>query len=605
MTKKTIRIGGASGYWGDSQEAPKQLVLNGNIDYLVFDYLAEVTMSILARIKAKNPDSGYARDFVELAMKPLLQEIKSRGIKVVANAGGVNVKACAEALSKVAEDLGISLKIGIVEGDDLSDRFDALQKENITEMFTGEPLPEKLTSANAYLGAFPIAAALDEGADIVITGRCVDSAVTLGPLIHEFGWGLNDFDQLAAGCLAGHILECGAQATGGNFTDWQDVVGGWDNMGYPIADCRADGCFSISKPDKTGGLVSPLTVGEQVLYEIGDPAAYIMPDVICDFSGVIIQQAGKDKVEISGVKGKAPTPFYKVSATYPDGYRATAMTVITGFDAPAKGQHFGEALIRRTEALFRERNFGEYRETAIHLIGAQTLWGENANDQARSAREITARIDVRHDEKDAINLFSKEATGVGLSMTTGRAPGGAAGRPKVTPVVAQFAFLIAKDRLTPTVTVDSTLHPVTAQPSTYTTDVIKSADMPAPLSPNTEMEEVPLIDLAVARSGDKGDSANIGVIARSETYLPYIGKALTATAVKNWFSHTTKGEVDRYFAPGMNAFNFLLGNTLGGGGTSSLHLDSQAKTYGQQILAMPIPVPKTLAAALSKKQGSK
>ncbi len=600
--KTSVRIGGASGYWGDSQDAPRQLVQQGNIDYLVFDYLAEVTMSILARMKAKNPDAGYARDFVDLAMKPLLRDIKARGIKVVANAGGVNVRACKAALEKVAEELGVSVKIGIVEGDDLSDRSEELRKDNITEMFTGKPLPDNLTSANAYLGAFPVAKALEAGADIVITGRCVDSAVTLGPLIHEFGWTANDFDQLAAGCLAGHIIECGAQATGGNFTDWQDVVDGWDNMGYPIAECRADGTFTITKPGKTGGLVSPLTVGEQILYEIGDPAAYIMPDVICDFSQVSLTQAGKDRVDITGVKGCAPTPHYKVSATYPDGYRATAMTVITGFDAPAKGRHFGEALLRRTRTLFRKRNFGDYRDTAIHLIGAQTLWGENADEQAPFAREITARIDVRHDEKTAVDLFSKEATGVGLSMTTGRAPGGAAGRPKVTPVVAQYAFLIGKEQISPVVTVGSETFDVPDRPSSYTMEITRSPDMPAVSLTETDLVEVPLIDLAVARSGDKGDSANVGVMARSGAYLPYIASALTETAVKKWFSHTTQGDVHRYAAPGMQAFNFLLTRSLGGGGTSSLHLDSQAKTYGQQILAMPVAIPRQLAEDIQKKR---
>lgn len=596
-SSKTIRIGGASGYWGDSQEAPRQLVLKGNLDYLVFDYLAEVTMSILVRAKEKSPELGYARDFVELAMKPLLHEIKARGIKVVANAGGVNVAACAAALAKVAEDAGLDLKIGTVEGDNLTDDIDNLRAEGTTEMFSGVQMPDGMISANAYLGAFPIAAALDQGADVVITGRCVDSAVTLGPLIHEFGWTVDDYDKLASGSLAGHILECGAQATGGNFTDWRDTVDGWDDMGYPIAVCRRDGDFAITKPDGTGGLVSRLTVGEQILYEIGDPEAYIMPDVICDFSKVTLTEKGKDWLEISGVKGRPPTSTYKVSGTYKDGYRATAMTVVTGFDAAEKGQAFANALLKRTRRLFVERNLGDYRDTAVHIIGAQTLWGKNADEHAAAAREIITQIDVRHDERAALELFSKETTGVGLSMTTGRTSAGAAGRPKITPVVAQFAFLIDKARIQPKISINN--KPVKYEikvPGKYSSFPKArhaAPDVPVKSTPDS-MIEVPLVALAAARSGDKGNNANVGVIARKPDYLPWIKQGATEKAVKEYFGHVVKGDVMRFDLPGMNAVNFLLTNCLGGGGTSTLHLDNLAKTYAQQLLALPIKVPNDL-----------
>ncbi|MAL78462.1 MAG: terpene utilization protein AtuA [Sneathiella sp.] len=599
--EKTIRIGGASGYWGDSQEAPRQLVMKGDIDYLVFDYLAEVTMSILVRAKQKSPELGYARDFIDLAMKPLLHEIKARGIKVVANAGGVNVEACAAALAKVAEEAGVDLKIGTVDGDNLSDDIATLRSEGTSEMFSGVAMPDGMISANAYLGAFPIAAALDNGADVVITGRCVDSAVTLGPLIHEFGWTVDDYDRLAAGSLAGHILECGAQATGGNFTDWRDTVDGWDDMGYPIAVCRADGTFAITKPDGTGGIVSRLSVGEQILYEIGDPSAYIMPDVICDFSGVTLTETKKDWLEIANVKGRAPTSTYKVSGTYKDGFRATASTVITGFDVIEKGQAYAEALLKRTRRLFMERNLGDYRETAIHLIGAETLWGGNAREAALQSREIITRIDVRHDEKAALELFSKETTGVGLSMTTGRCSGGATGRPKVTPVVAQFAFQIDKSRIEPNVYINN--KPVNAnlpKPASYSPyPAWKHAAVEKPAAATPEaMVEVPLIKLAAARSGDKGNNANIGVIARKAEYLPWIKQGATEKAVAKYFGHVLKGEVYRFDLPGMEAVNFLLTDTLGGGGTSTLHLDNLAKTYAQQLLALPIRVPAEVADSL-------
>jgi hypothetical protein len=599
--KTSVRIGGAAGYWGDSQDAPRQFVMQGDIDYLVFDYLAEVTMSILVRAKEKSPDAGYARDFVELVMKPLLPEIKARGIRVVANAGGVNVRACARALAEVAETAGIDLKIGTVEGDDLSGRIDELRERGVTEMFTGAPLPEKLVSANAYLGAFPIAAALDGGADVVITGRCVDSAVTLGPLIHEFGWGPDDFDRLASGTLAGHVIECGAQVTGGNFTDWHLVADGWDDMGYPIAECRPDGSFTVTKPDGTGGLVSALTVGEQILYELGDPAAYVMPDVICDFRGVTLTPSGPDRLDVEGAVGIAPTPTYKVSATYMDGYRATASMVITGFEAVDKGRTFAEKLLKRTRRLFAERNLGDYRATALHLIGAETLWGANASEAATQAREITARIDVHHDQRAAAELFSKETTGVSLSMTTGRCSSGAAGRPKVTPVVAQYAFLVPKADVTPSVRVDGAPVAFDATPGHLTTGAFGSEPAPVDALPGTDEEsvELPLIRLAVARSGDKGDSANVGIIARRAGFYPHLRAQVTPEKVRAWFSHVAKGDVSGYLLPGMNAMNFVLTETLDGGGTSSLHLDTQAKTYAQQLLAMPVRVPVSVAEQLS------
>lgn len=597
----TIRIGGASGYWGDSQEAPRQLVMQGDIDYLVFDYLAEVTMSILVGAKARRPEAGYARDFVELAMKPLLKDIKARGIRVVANAGGVNVKSCAEALQKIADDAGIAIKIGTVEGDDLMGDIDDLRESGVTGMFDGSPLPDSLISANAYLGAFPIAAALDAGADIVVTGRCVDSAVTLGPLIHEFGWSVDDYDKLASGTLAGHIIECGAQATGGNFTDWKDVADGWDDMGYPIAECSADGSFVITKPANTGGLISNLTVGEQILYEIADPSAYIVPDVVCDFTQATLTPAGNDRLKVADVRGKPPTPTYKVSATYLDGYRATTSTVITGFDVTEKAEAYYAALMKRTRRLFKERNLGDYRASVQHLVGANALWGDNLPNMVQIVDEITAIINVHHDEKDALELFSKETTGVALSMTTGRCSAGSAGRPNVTPVIAQFAFLIDRDRVRAEVTVGGEAVAVTAKPGNWTTGNPSTAEDSEPQTEASEnMTEVRLIDLAAARSGDKGNNANVGLIARKAEYLPWIKQSISIPNVRKWFSHTLKGDVFRYDLPGFDAINFVLTDCLDGGGTSSLHLDVLAKTYGQQILAMPVAIPAKLAATIKK-----
>ena len=297
---KIIRIGGASGFWGESDMAVPQFLNTGSLDYIVFDYLAEITMSIMARARAKDPNLGYATDFVSAIIKPNIEEISKQGLKLISNAGGTNPKACGEAVRAIVAEADLNLNVAVVTGDDLSDRSSDFAKTN--EMFSGESFPEddSIASINAYLGAFPIAKALDEGADIVITGRCVDSAVTLGACIHEFGWSRDDLDQLAGASLAGHILECGPQATGGNFTDWESVADTMDEAGYPIAEIAADGSFVTTKPDHTGGIVNIGTVGEQMLYEIGDPQAYMLPDVVCDFSGVSLEQVGDNRVTVSG-----------------------------------------------------------------------------------------------------------------------------------------------------------------------------------------------------------------------------------------------------------------------------------------------------------------
>lgn len=593
MTRRAIRIGGASGYWGDSAEAPRQLIERGDIDYLVFDYLAEVTMSILVRAKAADPQMGYARDFVENVIRPLLPQIKQRGIKVIANAGGVNLATCADALRKVADEAGIDIRVGTVEGDDLLPREEELRNLGITEMFSGHSLPDRLSSANAYLGAFPIAAALDAGAEIVVTGRCVDSAVTLGACIHAFGWSARDLDKLASASMAGHIIECGAQATGGNFTDWRDTVGDWSDMGYPIAQVQANGDFVISKPEGTGGLVSCLSVGEQVLYETSDTAAYVMPDVVVDYRAMTLEQIGPDEVRVSGVKGQPPTETYKVSSTYRDGYRATAMTLITGFDAVDKAEAYAKSLLARVTSLFAARNWPDFTDCAFHLIGAGTLRGQSHLPEARSAQEVVVQIDVRHRDKSALELFSKEATGVALSMATGRCGVGPSGRPKVTPVVAQFAFLIDKGAVHPKVRIDGYEVGFKAPAVAFAPAPAPSSDLV--LSRTSEPTVTrPLIDIAVARSGDKGNAANIGVMARKPEFLDVILREVTADLVQDWFAHVSKGEVKRYVAPGMNAVNFHLTECLGGGGTSSVQLDKLAKTYAQQLLEMPVEVPRSL-----------
>ncbi|MCG8548511.1 MAG: DUF1446 domain-containing protein, partial [Alphaproteobacteria bacterium] len=419
MSERRVRIGCGAGFWGDSPEGAIQLVERGNLDYLVVDYLSEVTMSVLARAKEKDPSAGYARDFIRPVMESILPDIASRGIKVIANAGGMNLPACRDALATLAAEQHVDMRIATVTGDDLSPDVETLRMDGVREMETGAPLPDGLRSVNAYLGAGPIRAALDRDADIVLTGRCVDSALVLGPLMHEFGWSENDYDRLAAGSLAGHIVECGVQGVGGNFTDWQDVEG-WDEMGFPILDCGEDGRFIVTKPPETGGLVSPLSVGEQVLYELGDPASYILPDVICDFTDVALDPLNGESVLVSGAKGRPPPDMYKVSATYLDGYRATAFFTMVGRDNYRKVERVGEAILARTRRLFAAQGLKDYRRTSLKILGSEDIYGEAARKEARASRELVLRLDVHHDDRKAVEIFAHEIAPAGTAMGPGR-----------------------------------------------------------------------------------------------------------------------------------------------------------------------------------------
>ncbi len=590
--KETVRIGCGAGFWGDSPEGPKQLVRRGGIDYLVLDYLAEITMSILARMKAKNPDLGYATDFVGAVMKPLAREIAEKRIRVVTNAGGINPEACGKALEAVFREAGVDLKVAVVKGDDLSGRLDRYRELGVREMFSGAPLPERMASINAYLGAFPIAAALDAGADVVVTGRCVDSAVVLGPLIHEFGWRPTDFDLLSAGSLAGHVVECGAQATGGIFTDWRSVADGWDDMGFPIAECRADGSFDVTKPAGTGGRVSTATIAEQVVYEVGDPAAYVLPDVACDWSGVRLEQAGPDRVRVSGARGRAPTPSYKVSATYADGYRATVTMMIAGREAAAKAEAVGRAIRSRCRRLMAEAGHGDFAETSTEVLGAESGYG--GASRTAGTREVILKIGVRHPSRDALQVFAREIYPAATAMAQGLT-GFAGGRPEPQPVIRLFSFLADKADIPVSFAFDGkeTAVPIflpNAGPD----------ERPAPTAAAEEAAgaqdagpavHVPLIALAHGRSGDKGDIANIGVLARRPEFVAVLRRQLTPQAVRAYFSHYAAGPVERFDWPGLSGMNFLLHQGLGGGGIASLRHDPQGKALAQILMDFPVAVP--------------
>jgi len=600
VSDRTVRIGGFSAFWGDSDGYAEQLVRSGGVDYLIGDYLAEITMSLLARAKAKDPQAGYATDVVG-ALGPLLGELQARNIGVVTNAGGLNPRAAREALLAAARERGVAPRIAIVAGDDLLPQLDRVRALEPRQIGSGAPLPARLVSANAYLGAIPIARALDAGAQIVLCGRVVDSALTLGVLMHAFGWRAGDYDRLAAGSLAGHVIECAVQATGGLFTDWRDVPG-WDDMGAPIATCSGDGSFVISKPTGTGGLVSPATVAEQIVYEIGDPAAYELPDVTCDFTQVRLEDLGGDRVRVRGARGRAPTATYKVSATYLDGYRIAATMLIAGGEAAARAERAGHAIIARAARIAAARGFAPFAETSVEVAGGGAIVGLPA--LAESAREVVLKLAARHVERAPLDVLAREIAPAGCAMAQGFT-GLIGGRPKATPVIRLFSFLIDKRVVDAVVELDGELlagseAAAPFDPSTRSgqaelrvrTDRLEvTSEKPRLTAEELSVTTEPLRVIAWGRSGDKGDSCNIGLIARHPAFAALIAEQVTAERVAARFAYVARGPVTRYELPGFDAFNFVLENALGGGGVSSLRYDPQGKTFAQILLDEPVLVP--------------
>ncbi|SPL71227.1 acyclic terpene utilization AtuA family protein [Acinetobacter stercoris] len=591
--QRVVKIGCASGFWGDTNTAAFQLVHLSDIDYLVFDYLSEITMSIMAKAMMNDPNHGYALDFVSRVMSPLIKKISEKGIKVISNAGGVNPLACKSALEKVIHDQGLDLKVAVVLGDDLMPRQQELQQQNIKEMFSGENFPAHLASCNAYLGATPIREALNLGADIVITGRVVDSAVVLAPLLHEYQWALDDYDKLAQGSLAGHIIECGAQCTGGNFTDWR-LVEGFDNMGFPIVEVFEDASFIVTKPQGTGGLVTTATVAEQIVYEIADPQAYLLPDVTADFSQVRLQQLAQHRVEVTGATGREPSSQYKVSATYPDGYRVQVSFMVAGREAIDKAKAISTAILDKCEQVLALRGVPSFTEKSVELLGIESTYGTHANKV--DSREVVVKMAVKHLFKEACMFFASEIA----QASTGMAPaltGLVGGRPKASPVIKLFSFLVDKEQIKVEIDFNSERKSVDIPRGTQHQHFQKHSVGELAKFHGNEIE-IPLIHIAHARSGDKGNNSNIGVIARKAEYLPWIRANLTEENVAAYMKHVFEdgqGKVIRYELPELNALNFVLENALGGGGVASLRIDPQGKAFAQQLLDMPVKVPPSLA----------
>ena len=593
----TIRIANAGGYWGDDLAQFKRQVELGPVDVVTLDFLAEITMSIMQKQRARDPKAGYARDFiaqVEEAL-PLLVE---RGVKAITNAGGVNPLACRGTLLERIQQHGHQVEVAAVVGDDLLERLGELNASGVSldHMDDGtafQTVRERVSSANAYFGAWPVVEALKSGAQIVVTGRCTDTGITLAPMIHAFDWAPDDWDRLASGIVAGHIVECGAQSTGGNFTDWRRVRH-FETIGYPVIEVSADGSFVVTKHEGTGGAVTVRTVSEQLVYEMGDPRSYVTPDVVADFATVRLEQVGRDRVRVWGVRGRPAPGSLKVSASYFDGWKASGALIISAPDAAAKARAFADLFWKRLGLDFVERR--------AELVGHSACWGPLAPEQ--EPNEVLLRLSVRDPDKSKIERFSKLVPAVILSGPPGVAVTG--GRPQAQEVVAYWPALVPRDRV---------------KARLVTRDGERTLEWPTPLvSPkpphalprlvppraggSSKPVSVPLSRLAHARSGDKGDTCNIGVIARAPEIYPWLRRTLTAGRVKQRFKGICRGRVERFEVPNLMALNFLLHESLGGGGTVSLRLDAQGKTLSHALLAMEVRAPRGLVSAAEQADGS-
>jgi hypothetical protein len=588
-----VRIGGACAFLGDSPYATPQLLKVPGLHYLVYDYLAEVTISVLARSRRKSPEQGgWASEFVDVVLRENLAEIAAKGVKVIANAGGLNPEACGAAVRKLVAELGLPLKVAVVGGDDILPRMDALRAP---EMFTGAAMPAQFMSANAYLGAAPIARALALGADIVVTGRVVDSAVTLGALMHEFGWETGDFLRMAQGTAAGQLIECGAQATGGTFTDWFEG-GDWSDIGYPVAECFADGRIVLTKPPGTGGIVNVGTVSEQLLYEVDDPGNYIVPDAIVDFTQVQLTQLGPDRVEVTGVQGRAPTGTYKGTATFQDGYRTVVVLPVVGMDAAAKARRQAEALVARAERHMAAQGQAPFTVRHIELLGLEASYGANA--QALPGREVIARIVLDHPQRAPLERVSLDA----MSPTTSMAPGSTGwtgGRPVVAPMMRVFSFLVPKREVEAWIDLGAGRERIGGWQGGGAPRADAAAPRTAVPEPLASMRSVRLVDLAYARSGDKGNRFMTAVIARDAAYLPWIRRALQPARVAAFMRHVfdapDAARIDVFEAPGIHALNLVLHDALRGGQMASPRLDPLAKAMAQQLLELPVEIPSELS----------
>ncbi len=640
---RPVRIGNASGFWGDRPEAAAEMLAREpDLDYLTLDYLAEVSMSILAMQRERDPQAGYAADFIDVVRSLAPYWNAGRRCRLITNAGGLNPAGCAAACAQALQQAGCPpLRIAIITGDDvlsLSDRlaFPPLPREQSATQDTpyrgrgagGEgqdnalaavgasPRPSPpiepdnklmtaagerenipLLTANAYLGAAPLVEALQQDSHIIITGRVADPSLAVAPCIHHHGWGDTDYDRIAAATVAGHLIECGTQVTGGISTDWLDVPDP-ARIGFPIVEVDDDGTCIVTKPRDTGGRVDALTVREQLVYEIADPARYLSPDATVSFLSLQVEDLGHDRVRVTGAQGSAPPDTLKVSATCRDGWRASGTLTIIGDRAAEKARRSGEIVLQRI------RDAGhELRDSIVEVIGAPE---RAAGFNPAAHLEVLLRIAVESDSRPAVECFTRQL----MPLITAGSPGTtgyAEGRPKIRPVIRYLPCLIDRGRVTPTInvidvaaSVPRPLHPGHSPSSApaHTTRATAStlpANEPRPVGSGPLLADSPipqpsalnplLSHIAVARSGDKGTSANIGVIARRPKDYALLRDRLTTKCVADWFAGRGLTGIDRYELPNLHALNFVLHGIL----TNNLQTDAQGKALAQQLLAMPFP----------------
>lgn len=605
MKKDLIRIGNAGGYWGDDPQALERQVNGRKLDYISIDFLAEITMSIMKKQKNMDPELGYARDFIPM-LRPVLPKLLKNRTTLITNAGGINPESCARAIAALGKELGVEPKIAVVKGDDILDKIENLVSDKVTlnNMETGESFSQvksRIEAANVYFGAAPVVEALKWNPDIVITGRVTDTGITLAPMIYEFGWSLSDWDKLAQGIVAGHILECGTQATGGNFTDWQQIPT-FEMVGFPIVEVEPTGQFTVTKHENSGGLVSVDTIREQLFYEMGDPKSYITPDVIADFSSIRLSENGKNRVRVEGVKGFEPTELYKVSMAYEDGFKANGSIIISGPNAAQKAETFAKIFWHRC-------NKDQFEDTSTEFIGLNACHGNLAHSAESS--EILLRLGVRAKSKTDVKRFAKQIPSLILSGPPGVAV--ISGVPKPQTVVSYWPALLPKKLIHPEIELYDNGSFINQKTITNTaTGSFKASDQCDQISRlarislkelKTEYEKADwyaLERICLARSGDKGDTANIGVMARTPEAFVFLDQFLTADRIKSYFQDLCHGAVKRYRLENMLGFNFLLEESLGGGGTKTLRIDAQGKTFAQALLKQKAPISAELLSKTAK-----
>ena len=579
-----VRVANCSGFYGDRLSAAAEMVEGGPIDFLTGDWLAELTMLILSRTRAKRPGGGYARTFVA-QMEKVMGACLDSGVKVVSNAGGLDPRGCAEAVAAVAERLGLAPVVACVEGDDLMDRLPELAAGgHLRHHGTGEPIsdPDRFVTANAYLGCWGIVEALDRGADIVVTGRVTDASVAVGPAAWRHRWARDDWDELAGATVAGHVIECGTQATGGNYSFFTEV-GGMARVGFPWAEIAADGSSVIGKHDGTGGQVSVGTVTSQLLYEIDGPA-YLGPDVTARFDTIRLEQAGCDRVRIAPVTGEPPPPTLKVAMNEMGGFRRDMEVALTGLDVEAKAELVSEAFWRACP-----HGPGDYDRVETRLV--RTDKADPASNEEAVARWRLSL--ASSDEAKLGRVVSDAVNELALATIPGMFAPGAGSRPRAfgiyrpglvpADLVPACVSILGGDRTV----VDSTAPAPTASLRGGNAD-------PLPAAPGGPVVEVPLGRVVGARSGDKGGDANLGVFARSPAAFAWLDEFLTADRLRELLPEATSLEIDRYRLPNIMSLNFVIRGLLGEGVASSTRFDGQAKSLGEWLRARVAPIPEEL-----------